>query len=114
VATPAAQSITIDFATEPSPPRKGNNTVRVRLSGPDGKPLTGATVTATFSMPAMPAMGMGAMHVAATLAEQSPGLYSGPLQLGSGGTWQVTIAVVRGGQTVAAKQFSVDATGGMG
>jgi RND family efflux transporter MFP subunit len=113
-ASPATQSADIDFGTEPTPPRKGNNTVRVRLSGPDGKPLTGATVTATFSMPAMPAMGMGAMHVAATLAEQSPGLYSGPLQLGSGGTWQVTIAVVRGGQTVAAKQFSVDATGGMG
>jgi Cu(I)/Ag(I) efflux system membrane fusion protein/cobalt-zinc-cadmium efflux system membrane fusion protein len=112
-ATPAAQSVGIDFATEPSPPRKGSNTVRVRLTGPDGKPLTGATVTATFFMPAMPAMGMGAQRAAATLAEQSPGAYSGPLQLGSGGAWQVTIAVLRGGQTVAAKQFSVDATGGM-
>jgi Cu(I)/Ag(I) efflux system membrane fusion protein/cobalt-zinc-cadmium efflux system membrane fusion protein len=111
--TPAAQSTGIDFATEPSPPRKGSNTVRVRLTGPDGKPLTGATVTATFVMPAMPAMGMGAQRAAATLAEQSPGAYSGPLQLGSGGAWQVTIAVLRGGQTVTAKQFSVDATGGM-
>ena len=62
---------------------------------------------------AMPAMGMGAQRAAATLAEQSPGAYSGPLQLGSGGAWQVTIAVLRGGQTVTAKQFSVDATGGM-
>jgi Cu(I)/Ag(I) efflux system membrane fusion protein/cobalt-zinc-cadmium efflux system membrane fusion protein len=112
-ATPAAQSVGIDFATEPSPPRKGSNTVRVRLTGPDGKPVTGAQVTATFIMPAMPAMGMGAMRAAAPLAEQSPGVYSGPLQLGSGGTWQVTIAVLRGGQTVAAKQFSVDAAGGM-
>lgn len=111
--TPAAQSTNIDFATEPSPPRKGSNTVRARLTGPDGKPLTGATVTATFFMPAMPAMGMGAMRAAAALTEQSPGVYSGPLQLGSGGTWQVTIAVLRSGQTLAAKQFSVDATGGM-
>jgi hypothetical protein len=34
-------------------------------------------------------------------------------KLGSGGTWQVTITVQRGGQTVATKQLSVDATGGM-
>jgi Cu(I)/Ag(I) efflux system membrane fusion protein/cobalt-zinc-cadmium efflux system membrane fusion protein len=111
--TSTAQSIGIDFATEPSPLRKGNDTVRVRLTGPDGKPLAGAQVTAIFFMPAMPAMGMGAMRATATLTEQSPGAYNAALQLTAGGTWQVTIAVVRGGQTVAAKQFSVDATGGM-
>ncbi len=30
-----------------------------------------------------------------------------------GGTWQVTVTVQRGGQTVATKQLSVSATGGM-
>jgi nitrogen fixation protein FixH len=112
-AASAQESIAIDLATDPSPLRKGNNTVRVRLTGPDGKPVTGAQVTAACFMPAMPAMGMGAMRADATLAEQSPGAYSGPLQLGAGGTWQVTIAVLRAGQTLATKQFSVSATGGM-
>ena len=111
--TPAAQSVQIDLSTNPSPPRKGSNTVRVRLTGADGKPVTGAQVTATFYMPAMPAMGMGSMHAVATLAEQGQGVYSSSLQLGSGGTWQVTVAVVRGGQTLATKQLSVDAAGGM-
>lgn len=109
----ANKSIQIDFSTDPAALRKGANTIRVRLSGADGKPISGAQVTATFFMPAMPAMGMGAQHAAATLADQGQGVYSGPVQLASGGTWQVTVAVVRGSQTVATKQLSVDAAGGM-
>jgi Cu(I)/Ag(I) efflux system membrane fusion protein/cobalt-zinc-cadmium efflux system membrane fusion protein len=111
--TPAAQSLQIDLSTNPPAPRKGSNTVRVRLTDAEGNPVTGAQVTATFSMPAMPAMGMGSRRAVATLADQGQGVYSGALQLGSGGTWQVAVAVVRGGQTVATKQLSVDAAGGM-
>ncbi len=109
----APQAMQISLKTEPSTPRKGANTVQVQLTGADGKPVTGAQVTATFSMPAMPAMGMGAMRAVATLADRGQGFYAGPLQLGAGGTWQVTIVVVRNGQTVATKQLSVTASGGM-
>ncbi|HEU5352171.1 MAG TPA: FixH family protein [Terracidiphilus sp.] len=109
----ATQSIHIDLNTDPSPPRKGANTLRVRLTGADGKPVAGTQVTVIFFMPAMPAMGMGAQRVAATLADQGRGDYSGSLQLGSGGTWQVTVAVARNGHTVSTKQFSLDASGGM-
>jgi Cu(I)/Ag(I) efflux system membrane fusion protein/cobalt-zinc-cadmium efflux system membrane fusion protein len=109
----SAQQIHIDFGTEPSPPRNGANTVRVRLTGSDGKPIAAAQVTVTFFMPAMPAMGMAASRAAATPADKGNGLYEGPLQLESGGTWKVTVTVQRGGQTVATKQLSVDATGGM-
>ena len=87
--------------------------MRVKLTGSDGKPVTGAQVTATFFMPAMPAMGMAAERAAATLADKGNGIYEGPLQLPTGGTWQVTVTVQRGGQTVATKQLSVSATGGM-
>ncbi|HEX4066488.1 MAG TPA: efflux RND transporter periplasmic adaptor subunit [Acidobacteriaceae bacterium] len=111
---PAAQSVQIDFSTEPSTPRKGPNTIRVRLTGSDGKPAGGAQVTVTFSMPAMPAMGMGVMRTAAILLDQGQGVYSAPLELHSGGTWQVMVVVLRNGQTVTTKQLSVDATGGMG
>jgi len=109
----ANQSIQIDLSTDPSTPRKGANTVRVRLTGSDGKPITGAQVTATFFMAAMPAMGMGAMRTTATLPDQGQGMYSGPLQLGSGGTWQVTVTVAQNGQTIATKQLSLTASGGM-
>lgn len=111
-AAPAAQ-VQIDLSTQPSPPRKGANTVRVKLSTPDGKPLAGAQATATFFMPAMPAMGMAASRAAASLADKGNGTYEGPLELGSGGTWHVTVTVQRNGQTIATKQISVDATGGM-
>jgi Cu(I)/Ag(I) efflux system membrane fusion protein/cobalt-zinc-cadmium efflux system membrane fusion protein len=109
---PAAQ-ILIDLSTEPSPPRKGANTLRVKLTGADGKPLTGAQVTANFFMPAMPAMGMAAEHAVAVLADKGNGIYEGSLQLPAGGTWSATVSVQRGGQTVATKQLSVSATGGM-
>ncbi len=36
-----------------------------------------------------------------------------PCNCRSGGTWQVTVTVQRGGQTIATKQLSVSATGGM-
>jgi Cu(I)/Ag(I) efflux system membrane fusion protein/cobalt-zinc-cadmium efflux system membrane fusion protein len=47
------------------------------------------------------------------LADKGNGLYEGPLQLESGGTWQVSVTVQRGGQTLATKQLSLTATGGM-
>lgn len=112
--TTAAQSIQIAFSTEPSPPRKGSNMVSVRLTGPDGKPVSGAQVAVRFFMAAMPAMGMGSMRASATLTDKGQGLYSAPLRLESGGTWQVSVAVTRNGQRVAAKQMSITAAGGMG
>ncbi|HEV2323852.1 MAG TPA: FixH family protein [Terracidiphilus sp.] len=111
-ATPPEQ-IEIAFATEPDPPRKGTNTARVQLTGADGKPITATQVTVTFFMPAMPAMGMAAQRAVATLPEKGSGLYQGSLELPSGGTWQVTVTVQRGGQILATKQLSVDAPGGM-
>jgi multidrug efflux pump subunit AcrA (membrane-fusion protein) len=109
----SAVHVQIDFSTVPSPPAKGENVVRVKLTGADGKPVVGAQATATFYMPAMPAMGMAAMRETATLADKGNGVYEGPVQLGSGGTWQVNINVQRGGQAIGTKQLSVTATGGM-
>jgi Cu(I)/Ag(I) efflux system membrane fusion protein/cobalt-zinc-cadmium efflux system membrane fusion protein len=110
---PSAAQINIDFTTEPNPPNKGNNIFRVRLMGSGNSPITGASVTLTFYMAAMPAMGMAAMNTAATLTDRGNGLYEGSGSLGSGGTWQVTITVQKGGQTIGMKQLRVNATGGM-
>jgi Cu(I)/Ag(I) efflux system membrane fusion protein/cobalt-zinc-cadmium efflux system membrane fusion protein len=64
-------------------------------------------------MAAMPAMGMAAMRDVATLADKGSGTYEGPLQLQTAGAWQVTVTAQRGGQTIATKQLTVSATGGM-
>ncbi|HSU61086.1 MAG TPA: efflux RND transporter periplasmic adaptor subunit [Bryobacteraceae bacterium] len=109
----AATQAKIDFSSDPNPPRKGNNIFRVKVTGPDGKPLTGAAVSLTFFMPAMPGMGMAAMSVKPQLMDQGAGLYQGSGALPSGGTWQVSIFVQKGGNTVGAKQIRVNATGGM-
>ena len=109
----SSERVTVDFSTDPSPARKGRNVVRIKLTGADGKPVTGAEVTVTFFMPAMPAMAMAAMKNATTLQEKGGGIYEAPLSLQTGGTWQVTIAAKHGGQIIASKQLSVNAEGGM-
>ena len=108
-----AREATVELTTSPSPPSKGQNTVRVKLTGTDGKPITGAEVKVRFFMAAMPAMGMAAMQSIFTLTDRGGGLYEGSGQLQTGGTWQVTITAQKNGQTVAMKQLSVNAQGGM-
>jgi Cu(I)/Ag(I) efflux system membrane fusion protein/cobalt-zinc-cadmium efflux system membrane fusion protein len=103
----------VELTTDPSPPHKGANRLRVKLTAADGKPMTGARVTVTFFMAAMPAMGMAAMRIATNLAEKSNGVYEGRNDLPSGGTWQVTISAQQNGKTVATKQLNLSATGGM-
>ncbi|HEX4808341.1 MAG TPA: FixH family protein [Bryobacteraceae bacterium] len=103
----------IDFTTDPNPPHKGNNTVRVKLTGSDGKPVDGADVSVTFFMPAMPGMGMGAMTTKAELRAQGNGMYQGTGALRSGGPWQVTVTAQRNGQVLGTKQLRVNAAGGM-
>jgi RND family efflux transporter MFP subunit len=110
---PAAAQANIDFTTDPNPPKKGSNSFHVKLTGAGGASISGADVSVTFYMAAMPAMGMAAMNTTAKLTEKGNGLYEGSGSLGSGGTWQVTISVQRNGQIIATKQVRVNATGGM-
>jgi len=104
---------TIDFTSDPNPPRKGQNVFRVRLTDGKGGGISGAQVTARFYMAAMPAMGMSAMNTTAALIDKGNGLYEGAGSLDSGGTWQGTITARKNGQTIASKQLSVTVTGGM-
>jgi hypothetical protein len=108
-----APKATAELTSVPNPPRKGSNVFRVKLTDASGAPVSAAQVSVTFFMAAMPAMGMAEMRAAFTLSDKGNGLYEGPGQLASGGTWQVTIVAQRNGQTVATKQMSVSATGGM-
>jgi RND family efflux transporter MFP subunit len=110
---PAQTEATVELTTEPSPPQKGADTIRVKLTDTTGKPIAGAQVNVTFFMAAMPAMGMAAMKTVVQASDKGDGMYEGDGALGSGGTWQVTITAQQKGQTIANKQLSVNATGGM-
>ena len=108
-----AAAVNVALTSEPSPPRKGSNIFRVKLTDDKGVPITGAQVTVTFFMPAMPAMGMSAMRVPVNCADQGAGSYEGSGELGSGGTWQVTVTAQQNGRTIVSKQLTINATGGM-
>ncbi len=103
----------IDFSTDPNPPQRGGNTLRAKVTDAKGVAIPGAVVTVKFYMPAMQSMGMAAMDMTTRLTEKGNGLYEGSGKLDSGGTWQVTITVEKGGQIIATKQMRLNATGGM-
>lgn len=108
-----APQANVELSSDPAPPHRGSNALRVKLTDTNGTPVTGAEIAVTFFMPAMPAMGMAAMRLPLSLTDKGNGLYEGSGQLDSGGTWQVTILAKKNGQVIANKQLSVNATGGM-
>lgn len=108
-----APETNVDLTSDPNPAHKGSNVFRVKLTDSNGAVISGAEVSVTLSMPAMPEMGMAAMRTPVTLNDKGNGIYEGSGDLGSGGTWQTTILAKKNGQTIASKQLSVNATGGM-
>jgi Cu(I)/Ag(I) efflux system membrane fusion protein/cobalt-zinc-cadmium efflux system membrane fusion protein len=108
-----APQASVDLSSDPNPPHKGTNVFRVKLTDAGGSPISGGDVNVTFFMAAMPAMGMAAMRTSVGLSDKGNGMYEGSGELGSGGTWQVTILAKKNGQVISSKQLSVNATGGM-
>ena len=109
---PSSAQAQAELTTDPAPPRKGSNIFRVKLTA-NGNPVSGAQINVTFFMPAMPAMGMAAMKTSVDLSDKGAGMYEGKGDLGSGGTWQVTVTARQNGIVIASKQLTVNATGGM-
>jgi Cu(I)/Ag(I) efflux system membrane fusion protein/cobalt-zinc-cadmium efflux system membrane fusion protein len=107
----AAAQAKLEFQTDPSPPRRGSNTFRVRLTDASGAPISGAEVSVVFFMPAMPAMGMAEMRTESRLNETGAGNYQGSGSVESSGTWQVTVTARRNGQVIASRQMTVIAGG---
>jgi hypothetical protein len=107
------QEAAMEFSTQPDPPHKGGNTFRVKLTGKNGAAVSGAQVSLTFYMPAMPAMGMAAMRTNVELSDKGGGLYEGSGNLDSGGSWQVTLTARQNGRVISSRHFTVNAEGGM-
>ena len=106
-------AVNVELTSEPSPARKGNNVFRVKLTDNNGAPLSGVQVSINFYMPAMPSMGMSALTTRIICLEKSGGLYEGSGDLGAGGTWQVTVVAQQNGRTIASKQMTLSASGGV-
>ena len=108
-----APEATVEFASTPNPPHKGDNTFQVKLKDAKGAAISGASVTVTFFMAAMPDMGMAAMNAEFKLAEKGGGTYEGPGKIPTGGIWQVTVAARRDNKVIVGKQLRVSVAGGM-
>jgi nitrogen fixation protein FixH len=107
MSTPSDQVISLEFKVDPNPPRSGDNQVEVQVRNADGSAVTDASVSATFYMPAMPSMNMPEMRDVFTLSHTRGGHYAGKGSLEMAGTWDVTVKVSRGGETVAKGRSTV-------
>lgn len=103
----SGQRVTVEFRSEPDPPRAGDNAYQVTVRQPDGTPVTDANVTAVFSMPAMPSMNMPAMRSDAALTHAGNGIYRGTGQLSMSGTWSVEVSVAQGTGPPDTARFSI-------
>ena len=108
-AAPAAAGPQLDiaFRQQPDPPRTGDTMLEVAVKDASGMPVTDADVSVTFFMAAMPTMNMPAMRNAATLQHSGGGVYRGPGQVMTAGRWDVTVAVMRGGQRLGSREFAI-------
>jgi Cu(I)/Ag(I) efflux system membrane fusion protein/cobalt-zinc-cadmium efflux system membrane fusion protein len=109
----AIPQASIEFTSDPNPMVRGRNKTIVTLRDFKGAPISGAQVTVSFYMAAMPAMGMAAMHAQGTAGDRGNGTYAANIELPSGGTWSMTISASKDGHPIATKQMDVSASGSM-
>jgi hypothetical protein len=103
----------LEFTSDPTPLARGRNKIIVKLRDSKGAPISGAQVTVSFYMAAMPAMGMAAMHAQGAAVDQGNGAYQTSIELPGGGTWTLTITASKEGHTIATKQADVSVSGAM-
>jgi Cu(I)/Ag(I) efflux system membrane fusion protein/cobalt-zinc-cadmium efflux system membrane fusion protein len=102
-----AGALAIAFATEPDPPRNGDNTFVVTLRDAQGAPVTGAEVAVRLYMAPMPSMNMPAMRADAALLHEGGGVYRGRGRVTMAGRWDVTVVAARAGQRLGSRQFAI-------
>src|SRR3989304_3374210 len=100
------EGITLPFSTTPSPPKVGQNLLRVRLTDSSGEVISNAKVSLSFTMP-MPGM----TDVSAPTSLSKDGFYEAKANLGMGGTWNVTVRASIPGKPEVKATFAVS-TGG--
>lgn len=97
---------TLALSTVPTPPRVGENTLRIRLTDEKGKMITNARVSVSYTM-LMPGMS----PVRAEAAFSKEGFYEAKANLAMGGAWEVTVKATIPGKPEVKATFAL-ATGG--
>jgi uncharacterized GH25 family protein len=98
----------ITLKTDPDPVKTGDNALEAMVMQ-DGKPVTDATVSVEFYMPAMPAMKMAEMRTKTDLTNAGNGLYRGNGQVMMAGNWDVTVTATQGSGAVSTKKITMTA-----
>ena len=111
--TPAAApsspaQVDITFKSEPEPPKMGENIFEV-MAMQAGKPVTDADVSVVLYMPAMPSMNMPEMRNTVALKHEADGRYRGTGNVSMAGGWDATVMVMRGGQEIGSRKFTITA-----
>lgn len=107
--TTESKALDITFKSEPDPPKMGENTFDVQVISGNSQPVTDAEVSVQFYMPAMPDMKMPEMRTTVPLKHEGGGRYRGKGNVAMAGAWDATVMVMRGGQEIGNRKFSVTA-----
>lgn len=99
--------MTLALSTVPTPPRVGENTLRIRLTDERGQTITNTRVSMSYTMP-MP--GMSPVLAEAALSKE--GFYEAKVNLAMGGTWEVTVKATIPGKPEVKATFAVTTGGG--
>ena len=97
----------LTLSTVPATPKAGETVLRLKLTDPEGKPITNANVLFVYTMP-MP--GMTDSKVAAIHTKD--GVYEGKAMLGMAGTWEVRVTVTTPGRPPITEKFQFAVAGG--
>jgi membrane fusion protein, copper/silver efflux system len=92
----ASAAYKVELKPKPNPPEVGQNTIIVKLTDAEGKPVNDAKVTL---LPFMPAMGsMPRMEQKSQVTLKGNGLYEVVFELPMGGTWEIILSVEKDGR----------------
>ena len=95
-------TLSVDFEISPQPPRAGPATITLRISGSDGKPMSGVSVRLEGNM-----THAGMAPSFGTAEEISPGRYRAPFDFSMGGDWIILVHLTLPNREKLERQFDV-------
>jgi hypothetical protein len=96
------QDLTLTLSTQPEKAKAGDNTLRLKITDKNGKPVTDAQVSFQYTMTMA---GMAVSKADAKLSKD--GFYEAKTNLAMAGSWEVTVMVRRPGQKEIQEKFNV-------
>ncbi len=103
----ASQSNLKIALVEPRAAKVGQNAVRLTVQDGSGNPMTGAEVEVRLFMPQMGSM--APMTSKAALKDVGNGQYTGTIDIPMAWSWQTTVTVKKGGQSLGSMQTTITA-----